>query len=178
MGGVGLYLLSVPRTLAALVLLFALGCDDLSRFRTNDRTVFRGEIVGDEAESFIRRGFAPGTELMLDFDPLSADGPAPGSLTTSPDPITGVPVFDATPLEPIAPLQHDLLSEYDLPGAGRVRNYLYLAHPSAGPLARRDTMVFISLLDDGGAEVRVITGSGDEASGDHFGLFRMQPRPR
>ncbi len=152
-------------------------CDDVGRLRTTDETVYRGDVVGDEADSFIRRGFAPGTELELEFDPSVPDRRSPGVVTTTPDPVTAERVFDATPLEAIPPLQHDLLSEYSFPGSGRIRNYLYVARPSAGPLAGRDAMVFLSLLDSGGIELRVIAGSG-ETAGDHFGVFPLHPGPR
>jgi hypothetical protein len=157
--------------LALFVVLCA--CDDLSRFSTGTDSVFTGMVVGDEPDSFVRRGFAPATTLQLEFDPHASDVPIAGSITTSPDPITGVRTFDATSLESIAPLQHDLLSEYEFPGGGRVQNYLYVARPLAGPLAGRDVMIFLSLLDDGSAELRVIAGTGDESRGDHFGLFRL-----
>lgn len=164
------------RPLSSLLLVAALAlaaCDDLSRFRTDGASVYRGEVVGDEGLSFVRRGFAPGTVLELELDPTRPDVPQPGSLTSSVDAVRGERVFDATPLRSIAPLQHDLLSEYDFPGGGRVRNYLYVARPTSGPLAGRDAMIFISLLDDGGVEVRVIAGEGIEENGDHFGVFRM-----
>ncbi|MDQ3037306.1 MAG: hypothetical protein M3Y87_33235 [Myxococcota bacterium] len=160
--------------LLTIALLSLAGCDDLSRFATDGDAVYRGTVVGDEADSFVRRGFAPGTVMELEFDPRSSDVPQPGSLTTSPDPITGERVFDATPLESIPPLQHDLLSEYEFPGGGRVQNYLYVARPVAGPLAGRDVMIFLSLLDDGSAEIRVIAGTGEAARGDHFGVFRLR----
>lgn len=153
-------------------------CDDLSRFATGDDSVFAGSVVGEEADSFVRRGFAPATTMELEFDPRTSDVPIAGSITTSPDPITGERVFDATSLESIAPLQHDLLSEYDFPGGGRVQNYLYVARPSAGPLVGRDVMIFLSLLDDGSAELRVVAGTGDDARGDHFGVFRLRRRQR
>ncbi|WP_236514709.1 hypothetical protein [Sandaracinus amylolyticus] len=163
------------RALAPMLCVLALSaCDDLSRFRTDGNSLYRGDVVGDEGESFLRRGFAPGTSLELEFDPTTPDVPQPGTITSSPDPTSGERVFDATPLRSIAPLQHDLLSEYDFPGGGRVRNYLYVVRPESGPLAGRDAMAFVSLLDDGGVEVRIIAGAGDEASGDHFGLFRMR----
>lgn len=164
------------RALAPSLLVVALtlaACDDLSRFRTDGASVYRGEVAGEEGISFLRRGFSPDTVLELELDPTRPDVPQPGSLTSSVDPASGERVFDATPLRSIAPLQHDVLSEYDFPGGGRVRNYLYLARPDSGPLAGRDAMIFISLLDDGGVEVRVIAGEGIEENGDHFGLFRM-----
>lgn len=157
---------------SALVLV---GCDDLSRFDTDAGGLYRGEVVGDETVSFIRRGFAPHTELELEFHPLDADGANPGAITTySPD--GSAPVFDHVRLQAIAPLQHDLLSEYQFPGGGRLRNYVFVTRPTSGPLAGREPMVFVSLLDDGSVEVRIVAGAGDESRGDHFGLFRLRRR--
>ena len=104
--------------------------------------MFRGPVVGGEGDSFIRRGFSADTEMDLEFDARAADRPSPGTLTTT-DPVTMERVFDATPLEPIAPLQHDVLSEYDFPGGARLRNFLYVARPTSGPLAGREAMVFL-----------------------------------
>lgn len=154
-----------------LVGLLALGCQTLDRFRTDDHAVFRGAVTGDTTDSFIRRGFAPGTTLDLEFDPNMAQGPTAGTISaSSPD---GAVYFARTELRVIESLEHDLLSQYDFPGAGRVRNYLYDARPDAGTLAGRDAMVFLSLMDDGSIEVRVVSGSGDESRGDVFGLFRV-----
>jgi hypothetical protein len=166
------------RALLGWIVLAAAGCDDLSRFATDGDTVLRGSVVGGEEESFIRVGFAPDTAMELDFDPRASDRPFPGTITTSPDPVTGARAFEGSPLIAIAPLQHDLLSEYEFPGGDRVRNYLYVVRPGAGPLAGRDVMVFLSLMDDGGAEVRVVAGAGDAARGDHFGVFRLRPGAR
>jgi hypothetical protein len=154
-----------------LVLALALGCQTLDRFRTDDHAVFHGEVTGDTTDSFIRRGFAPGTTLDLEFDPTMAQGPSAGTITSaSPD---GLVYFDRTQLRVIESLEHDLLSQYDFPGAGRIRNYLYDARPESGPLAGRDVMVFLSLMEDGSIETRVISGTGDETRGDVFGLFRV-----
>ncbi len=162
------------RTLALITLpLLALalpGCETLDRFRTDDHAVFHGRVTGDTTDSFIRRGFAAGTTIDLEFDPTLAHGPAAGTITTaSPD---GVAHFDHTELRVIESLEHDLLSQYDFPGAGRIRNFVYDARPEAGPLAGRDAMVFLSLMEDGSIEVRVMAGTGDESRGDVFGLFR------
>ena len=118
---------------------------------------------------FVLRGFPPGTVLRIDgFDPPPTPSVA-GTLTT-----TGYDAFTSTPLEVIEPLEHDELSLYELPGNGRLRNYLFAARPTAGPLAGRDAMVFISLIDDGSLEARVLVGNGDETAGGHFGLFRLR----
>jgi hypothetical protein len=152
---------------AAIVLL--LGCESLDRFRTDSHSVFHGTVTGDTADSFIRRGFPPQTTLDLELDPSMAQGPMAGAITAAaPD---GTLYFDHTELRVIESLEHDLLSQYDFPGAGRIRNYLYDARPDDGPLAGRDVMVFVSLMDDGAVEVRVIAGTGDESRGDVFGLF-------
>jgi hypothetical protein len=146
------------------------GCDSYQRFRTGPERTFRGAVLGEGDESFIRRGFAAGTMLDLTFDPDAIGRPEVGTITTeAPD---GTRLFDGTPLESIAPLSHDLLSELSFPGAGRLETFLLLAHPS-GALAGREVMVFLSLLDTGEIEVRLIAGTGDEARGDVFGVFRL-----
>lgn len=161
---------------AALAVLVLTACTDLAGYRTDEATVYRGTVAGELDESFIRRGFAPGTELELEIDPTRPDRPGVGTVTTR---VGGaLAELDAVPLEPIPPLTHDLLSEYDFPGADRVANYLFVARPEAGPLAGRDVMVFVSLLAGGDAEVRVIAGAGDEARGDRFGVFHLRRAPR
>lgn len=162
------------RTLLLAVCLVATSCADLGEYRATGGAdgIFRGIVIGGEGDSFIRSGFPPGTELRLTFDPALASTPSapPGTLTTS-DECMGVPSFDATPLEPIAPLSHDLLSQYEFPGGGRVRNYLFAAHATRGCLATRDAMVFLSLMDDGAIEARILVGTGVESRGDRFGVF-------
>lgn len=151
-------------------------CSDLDEYRADGvARVFTGTVIGSPDESFIRRGFPAGTELRLTFDPslVGSPSPPPGTLTTSDD-CSGMPTFSATPLQPIAPLAHDPLSQYDFPGGGRVRNYVFAARPSTGCLAGRDAMIFLSLMDEGTIELRVIVGSGDEAAGDRFGVFRLR----
>lgn len=164
------------RSLALSFLLLLAGCESLDRFRSDDHAVFHGAVTGDTSDSFIRRGFAPGTTIDLEFDPSMAQGPSAGTLTTTaPD---GTHHFERTELRVIESLEHDLLSQYDFPGAGRIRNYVYDARPDAGPLAGRDAMVFVSLMDDGAIEVRIVAGSGDVSRGDVFGLFRTTRTPR
>jgi hypothetical protein len=162
---------ALATTLPLLAGGLVLGCDSYDRFRTGPERTFRGAVLGEGEESFIRRGFAAGTMLDLSFDPDAIGRPEVGTITTdAPD---GTRLFEATPLESIAPLSHDLLSELSFPGAGRLETYLLLAHPSTGALAGREVMVFLSLLDTGEIEVRLIAGIGDEARGDVFGVFRL-----
>ncbi|MBX7193837.1 MAG: hypothetical protein K1X94_17425 [Sandaracinaceae bacterium] len=170
-GGTRLVALACGLVLGAAVLLGASGCDSYDRFRTGPERTFRGAVLGEGEGSFIRRGFAAGTTLELSFDPSAIGRPEVGTITTlAPD---GAVLFDATPLESIAPLSHDLLSELTFPGAGRLETFLLLAHPTSGALAGREVMVFLSLLDTGEIEIRVIAGTGDEARGDVFGVFRL-----
>jgi hypothetical protein len=141
----------------------AAACSDLESYRGE----WSGAVVGGSTPVFILRGFPEGTVLTLeDLSPPPTEGP-PGFLTTSP-----YVAFDRTPLEVIVPLEHDQLSLYEFPG-GRVRNYIFAARPTAGPIAGRDATVFVSLMEDERVEVRVLVGSGDETNGGHFGLWRL-----
>jgi len=173
------------------VLVAAVGCDSLDEFETGEDDVYRGTVAGvNDPEacpegvdcSFIRRGFPTGTVLDLEFDPFSVFD-EPGSISTSGE-ICGT-TFDATPLLPIPPLAHDQLGLYEFPGRGRLRSYMFVARPESGPLAGRDAMVFLSLIRDGGIEVRIVAGPGlvvcdptdcgdiDSGVCDFFGLFSL-----
>ncbi len=180
-----------------VALLFSLvlgsACSDLSEFRTQSDEVYRGVVFGTERDcetqpcSFIRRGFPNEAVLEMDFDPSEATG-SPGSVTVSGELCD--PALSQTPLLPIPPLFHDQLSQYDFPGNGRLRNYLFLARPSDGPLSGRDAMVFVSLIRGGRAEVRVIAGTGQSACDpsdcdrratgdcDFFGVFALEKTQR
>jgi hypothetical protein len=152
-----------------LSLLFLAGCDDLGAWATEGSERYEGPVVGVEEPPVLRRGFAPMTRLSMTFDPRNATSlaPPPGVLTTSDGSL------DAVPLEPTVPLTHDVLSEYEIPEGERMRNYMFVMRPSAGPLAGREPMVFVSLMGDGSIEVRIISGGGSEA-GDYFGVFRLR----
>lgn len=167
---------------AALLACVLGGCSDLDEYRTDSGEVFRGVVIGTDDDpgavhpsSFIRRGFAAGTVLELSFDPDNAArvDPAPGVLTTIGP--TGERALDATRLEPIAPLTHDQLSNYDFPGGGRVRNFVFWARPLAGPLAGRDATVFLSLMEDGSIEARIMARTIDGCDGpcEWFGVWPL-----
>jgi hypothetical protein len=175
------------------VLIAALGCDTLGEFSTEEGEVYRGEIVGVNDPlncpngidcSFIRRGFASGVTLDLTFDPDELYE-NPGTISTSGESCGAT--FTDTPLLPIPPLAHDQLGLYEFPGGGRIRNYMFVARPDAGPLAGRDAMVFVSLLRGGDIEVRVLAGPGliicdpdpadcdviNAGQCDYFGVFGL-----
>jgi len=173
------------------VLIAVFGCDTLGEFSTGDGEVYRGEIAGvndpdncpDGIDcSFIRRGFPYGVALDLTFDP-ERQYENPGTISTSGE--SCGPTFTDTPLLPIPPLAHDQLGLYEFPGGGRIRNYMFVARPEAGPLAGRDAMVFLSLIRGGNIEVRVVAGPGlvicdpadcptiDAGQCDYFGVFAL-----
>ena len=174
------------------------GCDDLSEFQG----AFDGQIISG---GFVRECFPAGTRATLVFDPERAvydesdlEASKVNRLTTSDG------TFDDTPLDPIAALPHDPLSQLDFPGSRRLRNYILLARPSKGPLAGRDATVVVSLLADERIELRVIArteptlepcagnraerdaGAGEDDAGpepapaseprinEYFGIFRLK----
>jgi len=172
-------------------LIAAFGCDTLGEFTTGDGEVYRGQILGvndptncpDGIDcSFIRRGFASEVTLDLSFDP-NQQYDDPGKISTSGEACG--PTFTDTPLLPIPPLAHDQLGLYEFPGGGRIRNYMFVVRPDAGPLAGRDAMVFLSLIRGGNIEVRIVAGPGlvicdptdcptiDSGQCDYFGVFRL-----
>lgn len=170
------------------------GCSDLEGYELGEDEVFRGTVVGVRGDpcpagecSFIRRGFPPGTSLEFNFRPQGI-GAQPGTLSTSGEPCG--PTFSDTPLRAIAPLQHDALAELQFPGTGRLRNFIFTARPTDGPLQGRDAMVFVSLLRGDEVEVRIIVGSGaevcnyrecaavDAGACDYFGVFRLRRQSR
>ncbi|MFO0692344.1 MAG: hypothetical protein U0230_02200 [Polyangiales bacterium] len=161
----------LARMLGAVVLALASGCTDYQAYEAPSSNPLRGRVLGETptscdggttCQSFLRRGFAAGTEISMTFDPDSVTT-APGSLTTTGPNGTEEPcgpTFTNEPMLPIAVLPNDQLSLYDFPGGGRVRNYMFTLRPSTGKLAGRDVMAFVSLLRGGKAEIRIVAGSG------------------
>jgi hypothetical protein len=117
------------------------------------------------------------------FDPENVQAIA-GSLSTTGERCG--PTFTDVPLVSIEALQHDQLSRFELPGDGRVKNYMFALSPVSGPLAGRDVMAFVSLLRSERVEVRVVAGSGQNACDptdcgqidaggcDYFGVFSLE----
>ncbi|MCS6797234.1 MAG: hypothetical protein NZ898_01670 [Myxococcota bacterium] len=158
------------------------GCADLA----DHRGVFSGVVVGTDDLgcdpsagpcSAFRRGFAQNTVLTYDrrTEPGSLTTCEPGTRPCDPGSIPGR-VFDASPLLRVGALEHDLLSRFDFPGGTRLRNEIYVVGGApGGPLEGREAVVFVSLMDSGRIEVRVLAGSG-ERPGDHYGLFVLERR--
>lgn len=204
---------TAPRALAAFLSCATLcACEDLGEFRTGPDRVFHGEVIGSDtassAPSFIRQGFASHTEMELTFDPsLAAAVPtgepgeiappvSPGEIHTftcpsdkescrTRDRVRGD--FDHAALEPIENLMHDPLSEYDFPGGGRIKNYMFgvrFRGDVDGAPVRRHAMVFLSLMESGRVEARVLAPSvladdGEtEALPPLFGVFMLEMHAR
>ncbi len=148
-------------------------CSDLGAYATGPGEVYRGTVVGAEEAPIVRRGFAADTRLDMTFDPRLATDlvDRPGVLTTSDGALTNVA------LEPIVPLSHDVLGDYEIPSGERLRNYIFVLRPTEGPLAGREPMVFVSLMGDGRVEVRIVAGGGS-VPGDYFGVFRLTRQPQ
>lgn len=181
--------------LALAVLLAA--CDGLSEFRTEPGEVFEGSVIGADGgdSAFIRSGFPAHTRLALTFNPAKAvpaseDAEAAGTITTykCEDPACGEDdrtsgSFTEADLEPIPQLSHDALGVYEMPGNTRLRNYIFGARFSSDDglfAVQRHAMVFLSLLENGRVEVRLIAPSvlgADGTSTEHealFGVFSLE----
>jgi hypothetical protein len=180
-----------------------LGCDELSGFGTGSESIYRGEVIGSDSEdgqsSFIRQGFPSHTRMDMTFDTTRASAysdagqplePA-GSIDTYVCAVDDSPCpeadrmpgnFRASALELIPNLTNDALSEYDFPGGGRLRSYIFVSRFAlADELASRQgaAMVFVSLMDNGGVELRVIAPAelaedGSVASSGLFGVFVLK----
>jgi hypothetical protein len=174
-------------------------CDALSEFRTKPGEVFHGQVVGSDDEdrrSFIRRGIASHTLMDLTFDPALAapddeqSVESAGTLTTYRCEQDALPCpasaktegdFDRAKLEPIPELTHDALGLYELPDGRRLRNYLLGARFESTDndgSVQRHASVYVSLLDEGDIEVRVIAPSiladeGHERFSAMFGVFSL-----
>jgi hypothetical protein len=161
----------VPLVLALAIA--AAGCRDVSRYSSKGDH-YEGEVVKG---SFVRAGVAEDAKmcLVLDAEHLQ-DGP--GNLTTSDG------RFRATPLRPIPQIWHDPLSTLSF-GDGRRQNLVYVATPlptDAGDT--QDVMVFMSLMTEGGVEIRLVRGAPQADAGTAppattpplFGIFTLDRR--
>jgi hypothetical protein len=176
---------SMLRLIFVVLLLTLSACDKLGEFRTDSAESFQGKIVGSDPDnqkrSFIRAGFPSHLLLSLTFDPFETESD-PGTITLSNS--EGEDLwFSKTRLEPIGPLFRDPLTQYTFPGAGRIRNYIFSARITGQP---RSALVFISLMEDGEIEARVIAPPVSTADGKAveqidgvdlellFGVFRLK----
>lgn len=187
------------RLSAWLVAFGLVGCTTVEDYRADSTEPYVGGVLGQtdpECDagtgcSFLRRGFRPGTELVMTYD-TSAPGDIVGVLDTRMADGTAElcgPIFQTAILREVEPLQHDALSQLTFPGDGRLKTYVYSIDASTGPLATRDAYAFVSLMRGGKLEVRILAGSGrsdcapNDCSAyanhecDFFGVFHLEREP-
>jgi len=130
----------------------ASGCRDSSRFSSRGDH-YEGAVVQG---SFVRAGINEDAQMCVSLDADHLQD-APGMLSTSDG------RFHATPLRPIPQIWHDPLSTLAF-GDGRVQNLVYVASPitAADP---QDVVVFVSLMSEGGIEVRLVRGAPQSDAG-------------
>lgn len=140
----------------------ATACRDLARFDSAGDH-YEGAVVPAE---FVRVGVASDTRLCLTLDTNRLDE-APGTLTTSDG------RFVRTPLQPIAPVQHDALSTLSF-GAGRTKNLMFSAQPVAD--AGSPVLVIVSLMDSGGIEARFVAPGPGPGAPLVFAVFPLEKK--
>lgn len=141
--GRALVLVTSPVVLATSTL----GCRDVTRFSSHGDH-FEGEVVKG---SFVRAGLPDDARMCLTLDAEHLqDGP--GTISTSDG------RFKSTLLRPIPQIWHDPLSRLSF-GDGRVQNLLYVATPVAPAGDTQDIMVVMSLMQEGGVEIRLVRGA-------------------
>jgi len=163
------------RSFSSLLLLavpLAVGCRDAGRYSTKGDH-YEGDIAKG---SFVRSGLGEDAKLclVLDAEHLQ-DGP--GTITSSDG------RFRSTPLRPIPQIWHDPLSTLSF-GDGRRQNLVYVATPLADAGDGGDIMVVLSLMNEGGVEIRMVRsapqtdGGAPTASSTPpvFGVFTLDRR--
>ena len=209
---------SLARSLVVLPL-FALtlgwsGCTDLEAVGAGSGRLCSGPVIGTSDAAFIRRGFCESVTLELAFRPLVPEhcrGLALGDATIEALLTTSDGAFDCAPVRIVGPIEQDLLGRYDFPGDRRLDNKIYTVRRTRGPgdgsirecnlltperfdpeaPCGQDATLFVSFLDAGGIEVRVLAGAGGSSTGercgavepaystgrDLFGVFRLECAP-
>lgn len=195
--------------LSLLVLGGGIACDELNDFKTSKGEVYRGGVVGAattyvrsgdggtseiaQGDSFLLHGFEPGTWLELSFDPESAIAGKQdvGSVITytcmevglsrCPEALRVDGPLASGKLKTIPGLQEDALSRYGFPGGSRIRNFILDGVFLAGA-TERHAMVFLSLMESGHVELRVVAPRFREGEGAApvggwqpalFGVFQL-----
>ena len=155
-----------------LAIAFAAACRDVSRYSTHGDH-YEGDVVKG---SFVRSGIGEDAKMCLVLDAEHLQD-TPGTLSTSDG------RFRATPLRPIPQLWHDPLSTLSF-GDGRRQNLVYVASPLADGGDTQDVMVVMSLMAEGGIEMRLMRGAPQADAGvpgaatapPMFGVFTLDRR--
>lgn len=200
---------------AGLALLAALlgvvsACTDIGSIGAGSGRLCGGPVVGTSDAAFIRRGFCESVTLELAFRPLVPEhcrGLPLGDTTFEALLTTSDGAFECAPVRIVGPVEQDLLGRYDFPGETRLENKIYSVRRTRGPgdgsvrlcselapeqfdaeaACGQDATLFVSFLDGGGVEARLLGGAGSSSTGercgaatadystgrDLFGLFRL-----
>lgn len=144
------------------------GCRDNARFSSNGDH-YEGKIVKAD---FVRAGVDAEVTMCLVLDAEHLQD-APGTISTSDG------SFRAARLRPIPQIWHDPLSTLSF-GEGRRQNLIYLASKTAaGDTA--DVMVFLSLMENGDVEIRLLRGAPraiEEKASTETPMFGVFPLSR
>lgn len=146
----------LPLVLAAARLT---GCKDTDRFVTLPGESWQGSVVKG---TFVRAGISEAATmcLRLDVDHLKD---LPGSIALFEPGESGPRV--SRNLRPIPQLWHDPLSTLSF-GQGRLQNLMYMvAMPDGGG----DMTAFVSLMESGDIEVRLVRGAPSGGDADSTG---------
>ncbi len=162
-------------SVASLMSVTSSGCRNVSRFSSKNGDHFEGDVVKG---NFVRAGVGDDAKMCLLLDAGHLQD-APGTFSTSDA------RFKDALLRPIPQIWHDPLSTMTF-GEGRSQNLVYVASPSTTDAATdtQDVMVFLSLMDQGGLEVRLVRGAPGVDSGapspatatPMFGVFTLDRR--
>lgn len=142
--------------------LLSTACRDLARFDSAGDH-YEGAVVPAE---FVRVGVTSDARMCLTLDTNRLEE-APGTLTTSDG------RFVRSPLQTIAPVQHDALSTLSF-GAGRTKNLMFSAQPAAD--AGASVLVIVSLMDSGGIEVRFVAPGSAVGAPPVFAVFPLEKK--
>ncbi|MBX3185887.1 MAG: hypothetical protein KF819_02685 [Labilithrix sp.] len=160
------------RWIACGALLVLIACRDNARYSTTSEDHYAGGVV---AGSFVRAGIAENVQMCVSLDAERLQD-VPGTISTSDG------RFRNAQLRPIPQIWHDPLSTMSF-GDGRRQNLVYVASPTATDAGdNQEAMVIVSLMENGGIEVRIVRGAprtdaGSTAEGQSpplFGIFTLQ----
>lgn len=154
-----------------------LGCADVSKWSTAPGHSYCGVVT---SASFVRAGIKEGTKLRLELDAERLQT-SPGKLWS--DPFDSGERFKGNELRVIPQLLHDPLSTLSF-GEGRVKSAIVVGDLlSADGASSSEVMIFLSLMQSGDVEIRIVRGAsagsaptdaGAVAPPQLFGVFSMQ----
>jgi hypothetical protein len=154
------------------------GCADVAKWSTPPGESYCGVVT---TATFVRAGMNEGTKLRLELDAERLQT-SPGRMWSTP--FQSGERFDGLELRVIPQLLHDPLSTLTF-GEGRVKSAIMVGDlRSADGKSTSEVMVFLSLMQSGDVEIRVVRGaSAGSAPGDAgpigappqlFGVFALE----